>query len=120
MLPLITAWAGHTEASRAFVADLLDAIGAEKKAAFAEDMGLTPNQLSNQLAGVQPMNVFRLVTALVKNPRVQVALLERRAQRIRAELITAEHAALIRGAVSLGKKKMAQILPSLAHERKAS
>lgn len=118
MMPVCVAWCGHNDASRELAEDLRDAMkdvcGSEKAAAIK--MGLTPNQLSRQLAGREPFNAFRLgylpVTFMPK-------FLKRRADRIGAAVVTAEERELIRAALTLGKKRMARLCPQLVHhERK--
>jgi hypothetical protein len=111
------AWQGHTDQSRAFAQDVIAALadcGIAHKAA-ALDMGIHPADFSRQLAGVDPLNAYRL---LALPGAFQVALLKRQAQRFGASLITAQEREFIVGVAQLGKRRMAKMLPQRAAERK--
>lgn len=117
---LLTAWMGHTDASRADAQDmsaaLLD-VGLSQKAASIT-MGLSSEQqLSRQLAGTEPLNAYRL-TCLP--PAFHVALLRRRAARLGAVVLAPEEVALIRGAAVLGRKTMLKMIPLAPPAQKRS
>lgn len=115
---LLAAWAGHTPASRQDADDIICALGdcgiAQKAAAI--DMGIAPEKFSRQLAGLEPLNAWRLGYLPVE---FHIALLRRRAARVGAVVLTAEERAFILSAAQIGIKRMSKVAPSLFH-RKAS
>jgi hypothetical protein len=117
---LLAAWAGHTDASREFSLDIgLSLIAAGMKRREAADlMGITESELSRQLAGVEPLSAWRLANLPTE---FWMALWTRRAKRIGAEFLSPEQTALVKGAATLGKRRMAkmfQIVGGRDQERK--
>lgn len=106
MIPLLcAAWIGHTDHSRGMAEDIVKAfalIGVKHDAA-AEQMGISPTKLSDQLAGREPLNHFRLAFLGIS---FEIALGTLRAARLGGFLITPEQIALMRGARRLGAKRM--------------
>jgi hypothetical protein len=102
---ILAAFTGHTAKSREQALVLrrtIDALG-WKDAAFAEKIGLTPHQLSRQLAGA-PLNLFRLADL----PDVFHAEWDRQRAALRgAVVLEPDMLSLIRGAVARGEKSMA-------------
>jgi hypothetical protein len=117
---LLTAWAGHTDASRELSMDIgLSLIAADmKRREAAELMGITESELSRQLAGAEPLSAWRLANLPAE---FWMALWTRRAKRIGAEFLTPEQTALVKGAATLGRKrmiKMFQVVGGRDRERK--
>lgn len=115
IMPLLTlisaAWERHTDDSRAFAQDIIDAlsdIGMSHKAASIEMRLTHEQQLSRQLAGIEPLNAYRLSFL---PSAFRVALLRRQAVRLGAALVAPEDLALIRGAAVLGPERVSQLLP---------
>lgn len=108
---VMAAWHGHTDASREYAQDIVAAladIGMSHKEASIT-MGLTDKQeLSKQLAGVKPLNLYRLGFLPV---RFRLAFLRRQADRLGAALLAPEELALIRGAAVLGRRRLDRIVP---------
>jgi hypothetical protein len=118
---VLAAWVGHTDDSRAYAQDVIEALraaGLSHKAA-AIDMGLSSEQqLSRQLAGVEPLNAFRLTLLPL---RFQMKLLKMRALRLGCAVFTAEDVALLKGAAAVGPRRMAKmLLDHPSHERRVS
>ena len=113
---LTAAWAGHTEMSREMAQDIARALelAGLKHSDAAARMGITLPMLSRQLAGVEPLNVYRLGFLPIE---FHAAWLQLRAKRIGGELLPADQLALVRGAAVLGFKRMTRVLPSLTSER---
>jgi len=90
MLGFVSAWAGHTDASREMAQDIARAfeLADLKHDAAAQLMGLTAQQLSRQLAGCEPFNLWRLGFLPIA---FHTAWIERRSARIGAALINANH-----------------------------
>jgi len=117
------AWMGHTPASREMADDIIAAFRvaqlSHKAAAIA--MGLDEGDLSRQLAGKDPLSVYRLGFLPVE---FHTAWLQLRAERIGGALLTADQLSIIKGASVLGLKRMLRILPadsaSTAKERLVS
>jgi hypothetical protein len=121
MIPLCAAWAGHNDQSRVWAEDIRTAfavLGLKHEEA-ARKMGLTPQDLSAQLAGRDPLNHWRLAYL---GPRFEVALFTLRARRLGAEVITPEQVELLRGAARLGPRKLlrAGMHALLSSEERAS
>lgn len=122
MIPLFTllaAWFQHTDASRARANDLRESLierGVKHEAA-ASDMGIrSVKQFTRQLAGVEPMNVWRL-TALPL--AVQASFIGRWAAALGLTVLTHEQVELLRGAAQVGPAHMAKMLPVAAERREA-
>lgn len=102
---ILSLWSGHTDRSRALaqcVAASFDALGWKRDYAAAL-MGITPAQLSRQLAGIEPMNVFRLANLGDAFDREY----DRRRAGLRgAVVLEAPDLSLIRGACALGSRRM--------------
>ena len=110
---ICSAWIGHTDASRDMAQDIdraLELAGLKHDTA-AGLMGLTGPMLARQLAGAEPLNLYRLGFLPVT---FHTAWLQLRAKRIGGELLPADQLALVRGAAVLGFKRMARVLPSLS------
>lgn len=115
---VFAAWAGHTDASRSMAQDIdraLDMAGIKHTDA-AERMGLTLPQLSRQLSGVEPLNLYRLCQLPTE---FKLAWLRCHAGRIGASVVTAEEREFILGCARLGLKRMAKCVPEF-FQRKAS
>jgi hypothetical protein len=111
------AWHGHTEESRLLALDIALALDAtyDKRETAAADMGLHPADLSRQLAGRDPLNMWRLTSL---TPDFWIALLAARSRRLGAALITPEQLQLLKGAAVMGPRKMARMLLSTAHNER--
>ncbi len=108
---LLTAWFGHTDASREMAADFSDALGEHgvKRSTAAETMGLTnEQQLSRQVAGNEPMQLYRLAALPAA---VRLAFYRRQVARLGGLVLDESQAEIVRGAARLGTKRMAKIAP---------
>lgn len=116
---ILTPWAGHTDASRELAEDMTAALadcGLSQKTAALE-MGVHPSDLNRQMAGRDPLNLWRLTSL---PGAFWVAFLARRSQRIGAALITPDQLQLLKGAAAMGPKRMAKMLvPARAERRQA-
>lgn len=120
ILPFVSgAWCGHTEASRTFAQDVVLAFEDAhlKREYAAREMGITPPMLARQLAGQEPLNLWRLASLPAE---FHAAFLVRRARRVGGEFLSDRQLALIRGAAVLGRKTMARMVPAIADERQVS
>lgn len=119
MIPFVfAAWAGHTDESRAMANSVRDALAHHgmKHETAAERMGLGREDLDKQLAGVKPLNLWRLGYI----PDVYLTFLRLEARRHNGELFTAEDRAFVIGFATAGLRKMAKCFPSFCEdERKA-
>lgn len=109
MIGVVSAWSQHTDDSRALAQDIASALDTAfgKRDAAAAAMGIHPTHLSHQLAGRDPLNVWRLAGL---GGAFWIAFLGARAKRIGADLVSAETLALIRGAASLGPRMVSSML----------
>lgn len=118
ILPLVAAaWVGHTSASRAAADDValaLDAIGMKQDTA-ADLMGVAPEDLSKQLAGVKPLNFWRMQAL---PPAFQLHYARLAMGRIGAVVLSAEERSFLLGAAQLGVKRAIRMVPDLFHERR--
>jgi hypothetical protein len=117
MFALLAPWTQHTDASRLLASDVcaaLAACGLSQKAAALE-MGLHPSDFNRQLAGLDPLNLWRL-TALPSS--FWMALCHRQAERIGAALLEPEQIALLRGAAAMGSRRMLKMLGRPSQERR--
>jgi len=106
---IFAAWVSHTDRSRELAQDVsraLEMAGLSRKAA-AEDMGLTEPQLSRQLSGAEPLNLWRLCAL---GAAFDLALLRRRAARIGAALFASEEVEMLKGAARLGPHRVAAMV----------
>lgn len=112
------AWSGHTDASRALAADITAALDAAftKREHAADAMGLHPADLSRQLSGRDPLNLWRLADLPLA---FWLALLRARCRRIGAELLTPDQVALLKGAAAMGSRMLGAVLPSLKERKSA-
>jgi hypothetical protein len=87
----VAAWAGHTPASKAFADDIQFAIrdAATSQKELAYEMGIAPEKFSRQLAGLEPLNAFRLWGMTPVDFRV--CLVERQAMRLGATVVRQAH-----------------------------
>lgn len=101
----LAAWIGHTDASREMAQDLIRAfqLAGLKHETVASLMGLTPPQLGHQLAGAEPLNLFRLSFL---PGAFHLAWLQLHAQRIGAEVLTADQVSYLKAAAIEGPRKM--------------
>lgn len=110
----VAAWAGHTADSRGFAEDIEAALvkccGSQKAAAYFMGLG-NEQQLSRQLAGVEPLNVYRLCSV----PGFWLAFLKIHALRLGGEFLSPDDKAFVLGFVGMGKAKLARFFPSLCH-----
>jgi hypothetical protein len=113
VLPFVAAWCGHTEKSRMqaqAVKVALDAVYPRKWYLAAERMGISENQLSRQVAGTEPLNLWRLADL---PDEWHAAYDSARAQLRGAVVIEPDTLSLIRGAVAIGKRRMASVEPRM-------
>ena len=105
MIPYCVAWIGHTDDSRDMAQDLIRAfqLAGLKHETVASLMGLTPPMLARQLAGAEPLNLFRLGFLPVA---FHLAWLQLRAQRIGAEVLTADQVSYLKAAAVEGPRRM--------------
>lgn len=118
MIPgLFAAWCGHTDESRILAADVTTAIDAayDKRETAAALMGLHPADLSRQLAGRDPLNLWRLTSL---SSGFWTALLAARARRLGGELLSSEQLALLKGAAAMGPRMLRSAMSR--ERRKAS
>ncbi len=105
---ILIGWRGHTPDSRLLAESLREALiehhGSEKAGAIA--LGLTKSQLSRQLAGVEPFNLFR--TAF--SPGLFATFIRIHAKKLGGSFLSAEEKNFILGCVGIGKKKMSRFL----------
>lgn len=117
--PLFAAFAGHTVLTQEQADDIRFAViavcGTQDRG--AREMGLDPAQFSRQLAGKEPLNVFRLSFLPLGFEAYWIA---RRAKRIGGEFISAEQLELLRGYVALGRRKMLQVAPELFSQKRGA
>lgn len=118
ILTLSAAWHGHTDESRELARDISAALAAcdlsEKAAAIT--MGIHPTDFSRQLAGRDPLSIWRL-SALPAD--FWLALVGKRAARIGGALLTPEQLTLLRGAAVMGPSRMKKmVLPNEQDERR--
>lgn len=119
MIPFVSAWVGHTDASREYAEDFplaLADIGLSQKAA-AIVMGLTDQQLSRQLRGTEPLSAYRVC---LLPAAFHLAFFKRRCARLGADVLTPEQVQYLRGAASLGVRKMAKMLPDVGRNRRSA
>jgi hypothetical protein len=114
---VFSAWCGHTDRSRADATAFRAAVASLgwKYEHVAALMGISEKQLCRQLAGVEPMNHWRIAEL---PPEFQQAFDERRAALRGAVVLDPQTLSLIRAAVALGRKNMAKLVPELLTERK--
>ncbi len=115
----IIAWHSHSEESRALAESLRAAIvrvhGSEKAGAFA--LGLTPPQLSRQLSGQEPFNLWRAGFS----PKLLLAFMQIHTEKMGGACLTPDERNYVLGFIGLGKRKMARFLGvTRADERQAS
>ena len=109
IIALLAPWAGHTDASREVALDISAAIDAHmKRDAAASLMGLHPADLSRQLSGRDPLNLWRL-TSLPSG--VWLDFMAARTKRLGGEVLTADQIALLKGAAALGPRMLQAVLP---------
>lgn len=116
-IPSGAAWEGHTDASRELAQDISSALmacGLTEKAAAIE-MGIHPTDLSRQLAGRDPLNLWRLTSL---SAEFWLVFLHKRAARIGGALVTPEQLALIKGAAAIGPRMLSTVLSVDQKERK--
>jgi hypothetical protein len=108
----LSAWISHTEDSRAYARDIVDALADARilhKEAWRVMRLSNEQQLSRQLAGSEPLNAYRL-TYLPS--AFHVAFLRRQAVRLGAAVIASEELSLIRGAAVLGPDRVDELIPA--------
>jgi hypothetical protein len=118
MFGFCAAWAGHTDDSREMAEDIrkaLDAIGMLDKEA-ASLMGLTVPQLSKQLAGREPLSVYRLCYLPVQ---FHLQWLRFRSKRIGGAFIEPELVEFLKGAARAGRR-MAKAGAAVLDDQKRS
>lgn len=120
MIFFCAAWAGHTDISREMAQNFANALDAHqvKVETCAGWMGLDREDLSKQLAGQKPLNLWRIGFVMHEAPHVYLTFLELETKRFGATLITAEDRAFVLSAARLGQKKMARMLPGFFHEER--
>jgi hypothetical protein len=110
------AWTGHNEFSRALAEDVTIALDATypKREAAAADMDLHPADLSRQLSGRDPLNLWRL--AALGWP-FWIAFCVARMARVGGVVLTADQLTFIKGAAALGPRMLSAILPTEDRKR---
>ncbi len=100
---ICAAWAGHTDRSRAWAEDIRQAFAefGIKHEEAARTMGLTPQDLSAQLAGRDPLNLYRLTHI---GPEFEDVLLNIRSKRSGAVFVNPHQVKLLQGAAALWLK----------------
>jgi hypothetical protein len=111
MIASLVAWQGHSDASREVALDLTAAIDThmERKAAAAVT-GLHPADLSRQLAGRDPLNLWRLANLPAE---VWMTFLTLRVKRMGGEVLTADQLDLLKGAAALGPRMLQALVPAV-------
>lgn len=114
-LPFTAAWTGHTEFSRMLAEDVTTALDAafDKREAAAREMGLHPADLSRQLAGRDPLNLWRLAGL---SWSFWLAFCAARMARTGGLVITSEQLSFIKGAAALGPRMLSAIVPAFTSE----
>jgi hypothetical protein len=77
-------------------------------------MGLHPADLSRQLAGRDPLNLWRL-TALPAE--FWLAFLAARTRRLGGEVLTADQLTLLKGAAAIGPRMLMAVIPTTKERR---
>jgi hypothetical protein len=121
ILPFFSAaWSGHTDASREFAIDVKDALldlkaetGIKLKEAAAL-MGISDTDLSKQLAGLEPLSLWRLAALPWE---FRFALFKRQLRRRGAEIVTAEDIARVRALFARRMADLSAQADALKHER---
>lgn len=117
--PCAAAWCGHTQESREWAEDIQAAFDAMqprlKIDTAATQMKLTREDLSKQLAGKLPLNLWRLGFLSVE---FHALLLKLRAARVGGAFLTRDDLALVRGFVGMGPRGMLKMLPETEQNRK--
>lgn len=117
MLALFAAWVGHTDRSRLDAHAIRATLGALgwKYADVAAQLGIDEKRFCRQLAGIEPLNHWRLADL----PEVFHREYDRQRAASRGALVLeSDMLALIRGALAIGRRRMASVLPQLVKERK--
>lgn len=119
ILPYAAAWCGHTPESREWAEDIqaaFDAMDPRMKIdGAAAQMRVSREELSKQLAGTRPLNLWRLGYLSVE---FHALLLKQRALRAGGAFLTRDDLALIRGFVGMGPRAMVKMLPETEQERR--
>ena len=111
------AWNGHTDQSRELAQDIAVAIDAHmKRETAASLMGIHAADLSRQLAGRDPLNLWRL-TSLPAD--FWLAFLAARTKRLGGEVLTADQLALLKGAAAMGPRMLHAVIPAIKERRRA-
>jgi hypothetical protein len=113
------AWTGHNEFSRALAEDVTIALDATypKREAAAADMDLHPADLSRQLSGRDPLNLWRL--AALGWP-FWIAFCVARMARVGGVVLTADQLTFIKGFAALPKRMARMVLASRQTERRSA
>ena len=114
--PLLTAWIGHTDRSRADAHAIRATLGALgwKYADVAAQLGIDEKRFCRQLAGIEPLNHWRLADL----PEDFHREYDRQRAAVRGALVLEpDMLTLIRGALAIGRKRMASVLPQLAEHQ---
>jgi hypothetical protein len=114
----VAAWCGHTPESSEFAEDVQFAftdIGMKQVTAASMMRLPGPEELSRQLAGKLPLNLWRLGYLPVE---FHVALMKRRAKRIGGAFLTADDIALVKGFAGIGPRQARMVLDEDVQERK--
>lgn len=104
------AWIGHTPESREYAEDILATMRevgmAQKEMAYA--LGLSAEKFCRQLAGLEPLNAWRLQA--YTSPVFRAALVKRQAARLGIGLVNEAHVAQLIASVEelIGSKRMAK------------
>lgn len=116
-LPVSAAWIGHTDASRDLAQDVTTALDTAfpKRELAAEAMGLHPADLSRQLAGRDPLNLWRVASL---GWTFWLAFCAARVARVGGVVLTSEQISFVRGAAVLGVKRMARMVLPETSQRK--
>jgi hypothetical protein len=117
ILGLLAPWVEHTDASRELAQDIALAIDAHmKRGTAASLMGIHAADLSRQLAGRDPLNLWRL-TSLPAD--FGLAFLAARTKRLGGEVLTADQLNLLKGAAAMGPRMLHAVIPAIKTRRQA-
>jgi hypothetical protein len=114
---LCNAWIGHTEKSRTDALCFraaIDALGL-KYATVAGWLGVNEKRFCRQLAGIEPLNHWRIAGLPDELRRAYIAQLS---QQLGGQFFDADRLAILRGAATLGKRRMAKMFPDVFAERR--
>jgi hypothetical protein len=119
MIPYAAAWTGHTEESRELAQLVTAAIDTAflKRESAAALMGLHPADLSRQLSGRDPLNLWRLSSL---GPVFWTALCVGLMARMGGVVLTADQLTFIKGFAQMPRKMARMVLAKVSQERRSA